>query len=106
MAKGQVAAEKVFEDDDVFVIKDINAQAPVHLLIITKEHFADILEISERSPQLAVNIQQAITIMAERFALKKNGFRIVANTGQQGGQTVPHLHFHLLGGRDMGWPPG
>jgi len=100
---GEIPAEFVYQDDDVIVIKDIAPQAPVHLLIIPKRTVVDICEVDER---LAGRIVMVANEMARKFGIAEAGFRLVVNTGKDGGQTVPQLHMHLLGGRDMGWPPG
>lgn len=100
---GEIPTEFVYQDEDVIVIKDIMPQAPVHLLIIPKKTVVDIREVDER---LAGRIIMVANEMARRFGIADSGFRLVVNTGNDGGQTVPQLHMHLLGGRDMGWPPG
>lgn len=100
---GEIPAEFIYQDDDVIVIKDIAPQAPVHLLIIPKKTVVDISEVDER---LAGRIVMVANEMARKFGIAEEGFRLVVNTGKDGGQTVPQLHMHLLGGRDMGWPPG
>lgn len=100
---GEIPTEFVYQDEDVIVIKDIMPQAPVHLLIIPKKTVVDIREVDER---LAGRIVMVANEMARRFGIADSGFRLVVNTGKEGGQTVPQLHMHLLGGRDMGWPPG
>jgi histidine triad (HIT) family protein len=100
---GEIPAEFIYQDDDVIVIKDIAPQAPVHLLIIPKKTVVDISEVDER---LAGRIVMVANEMARKFGIAEAGFRLVVNTGKDGGQTVPQLHMHLLGGRDMGWPPG
>lgn len=100
---GEIPADFVYQDDDVIVIKDIAPQAPVHLLIIPKKTVVDVREVDER---LAGRIVMVANEMARKFGIAEAGFRLVVNTGKDGGQTVPQLHMHLLGGRDMGWPPG
>ena len=100
---GEIPTEFIYQDEDVIVIKDIMPQAPVHLLIIPKKTVVDIREVDER---LAGRIIMVANEMARRFGIADSGFRLVVNTGNDGGQTVPQLHMHLLGGRDMGWPPG
>ena len=102
----KVNAEYVYEDDKVFAIKDLNPAAPVHILIIPREHYTTILEAAEDiTGHIFSNV---VPVLAKQFDLvgKGKGFRLVVNTGDQGGQTVEHLHVHLLGGRDMKWPPG
>jgi len=103
--KGELPSKKVHEDDLVYAFEDINPQAPVHVVIIPKEHFDSVLSVPAGS-----NIISHIHTVANRIALKlevaDKGFRLVNNCGVDGGQTVPHLHYHLLGGRCLQWPPG
>lgn len=105
IAKKEIPAEVVYEDDNIIVIKDINPQAPIHVLIIPKEHYESILTVPAGN-----NIISEMHIVANRLALKfgiaDSGFRLVNNCGEDGGQTVDHIHYHLLGGRSLGWPPG
>lgn len=105
IARKEIPAQIVYEDDMVLAIKDINPQAPVHVLIFPKEHFDSILTVPAGN-----DIISSIHIVANRLALKfgivDSGFRLVNNCGEQGGQTVLHLHYHLLGGRNLNWPPG
>ncbi len=106
MIAGEVASEKVYEDDQAFVVKDINPQAPVHLLIIPREHVSSLLELDSQESQVSAHLLSLVQKMARDHDLETNGFRVVVNTGPEGGQTVGHLHIHLLGGRVMRWPPG
>jgi histidine triad (HIT) family protein len=100
---GELKTTIVWQNDFAIAIRDISPQAPCHLLIIPKQHYSDITECKDSA--LLGNILNQISSLATKEALS-SGFRIVVNTGTQGGQTVPHLHIHLLGGRDMKWPPG
>jgi len=106
IAAQEIPVEFVYEDSDLFVIHDIAPQAPVHLLIITKEHIPSILEISPNEKKLLGKIHRVASQLARDHGLDKKGFRIVNNCLAGGGQAVPHLHFHVLGGRQMQWPPG
>ncbi len=102
MLKGNIPYTPVYEDDNLFVIKDISPIAPVHLLIIPKEHIADATELGSRG-----DISAEIFSTAQKVAKEQgltNGFRLVTNIGNEGGQSVSHLHFHLLGGKKLGWP--
>ncbi|MFH1429465.1 MAG: histidine triad nucleotide-binding protein [Candidatus Margulisiibacteriota bacterium] len=106
IAAGEIPSEFLYEDDDLFAIKDISPQAPVHILIISKEHIPSILNITNNEAHLISKIHLLATHLATRYKLDEDGFRIVNNCRKAGGQAVPHLHFHLLGGRQMQWPPG
>ena len=101
-----IPARIVHEDDEVLAFEDINAKAPVHILIIPKEHIGSLNDLPKvREPLLGRILAKARAIAAERGILK-NGYRIVLNTGPDSGQEVFHIHVHLLGGRRMTWPPG
>lgn len=102
---GEIPAERLHDDDQVIAIRDINPQSPTHVLIIPKEHIASMLEPGG-TPQLYGRIVEVARILAHRLGVSDRGFRLLVNTGPEGGQAVPHVHFHLLGGREMGWPPG
>ncbi len=106
IAAGEIPAVKIYEDDSVLAFKDIDAQAPVHFLLIPKKHIGSILKLTKEDSSLVVHLMEVIKKVAEENGLNQDGFRIVVNTGENGGQTVPHLHFHILGGREMAWPPG
>ena len=106
IAAGEIPAVKIYEDDSVLAFKDIDAQAPVHFLLIPKKHIGSILKLTTEDSSLVVHLMEVIKKVAEENGLNQDGFRIVVNTGENGGQTVPHLHFHILGGREMAWPPG
>jgi len=105
MASGEIPVPKVHEDDLVFAIRDINPQAPTHVLVIPAEHIASAAELGETHGPLLARLFAVAGDMARADGLQ-GGFRIVVNTGPDGGQTVHHLHVHLLGGRPMRWPPG
>ncbi|HEY8450092.1 MAG TPA: histidine triad nucleotide-binding protein [Bacillota bacterium] len=102
---GEIPCDKVYEDDHVLAFRDINPQAPVHVLVIPKKHLASVAEFGEDDVELAGRLQLAIRRVAEREGLA-DGFRVVANTGARANQTIFHLHYHVLGGRDFTWPPG
>ena len=104
IVQGEVESEKVYEDEHCVAIQDINPQAPVHVLVLPRKHVAYLHELKEE-PELLGKLLQAAVKVAEKLELTQ-GYRVVINTGSQGGQTVFHLHFHVLGGRFMGWPPG
>jgi histidine triad (HIT) family protein len=100
---GDIPATRVYEDDHTVAFVDTNPQAPTHLLVIPKQHFADLVAIAE-NPAAAAGYVAGIRSVAEQEGLKH--FRTVFNTGREVGQTVFHVHAHLLAGRPMGWPPG
>ena len=102
----EIPSERIYEDDQLFAIKDINPQAPTHLLIIPRKHFASILDVKTTDQALIGSIFEVAKKLAYELGLTQSGFRIVLNCGSDGGQTIFHIHFHLLGGRTMGWPPG
>jgi len=104
IVSGQIPSQRVYEDDQVLAIRDINPQAPVHVLILPKQHIVSVMELTDS--RLLGRMTVAAAQVAKREGIAERGFRLVTNTGPDGGQAVPHLHFHLLGGRQMGWPPG
>lgn len=100
---GELPSEKVYEDEHFIAIKDVSPAAPKHVLLMPKKHFRNITEVDTDT---IADVTSKVSLIAEKIGVKEKGFRIVVNTGEDGGQTVDHLHFHLLGGREMGWPPG
>lgn len=102
---GTIPAKFVHRDDVLIVIEDLHPQAPTHLLLIPRLHITRVVDLTESHAGLLAAIFTTATRLAHDRGLEK-GFRIVVNNGPQGGQTVDHLHFHLLGGRPMRWPPG
>ena len=104
MVSGAIKPDVVFEDNDVLAFRDINPQAPVHILVIPKDHIATLNELTDT--QLAGKLLQTAVELAEKEGLSEAGYRTVFNCNKQGGQEVYHLHLHLLGGRQMTWPPG
>ncbi|MBO5448768.1 MAG: histidine triad nucleotide-binding protein [Ruminococcus sp.] len=102
---GEIPSEKVYEDETVYVFKDIAPTAPTHLLVIPKEHISRLDEINEENSGVISHIYEVISKLAKDMGLT-NGFRVVSNCGESAGQSVFHIHFHLLAGRDFGWPAG
>lgn len=96
----------MYEDDKIVAFNDINPQAPVHIVAIPKKHISSMNDIDESNIDIMSHILLVIKNIAKEKGLAEKGYRIVNNCGKQGGQTVDHLHFHLLGGRNMQWPPG
>ena len=105
IAAGEIPSTKVYEDETVVAFNDLDPQAPVHVLIIPKEHIASAAEINESNSAVVAHIFEVAAKIAAEKGLK-DGFRIVNNCGDSAGQSVKHLHFHLMGGRDFGWPAG
>ena len=106
VVRGEVPAEIVFESETVVGFKDIHPQAPVHLLLVPRDHVACVADLSPAHDGAVVEIFRAAGELADQFHVRESGFRLVANNGPDGGQAVAHLHFHFLAGRPMGWPPG
>lgn len=105
MANKEIPAEIVYEDDSVLAIKDINPAAPVHLLIIPKRHISSLNEVGREEVQLLGHIQLLASRLAYDAEIAEQGYRLVNNCGKWGGQAISHLHYHLLGGKQLGWPP-
>ena len=100
IAKGDIPSAKVYEDDNILAFKDINPQAPVHVLVIPKKHIQSVDEITKESSQMIADIFEKIPKIAKKLDLK-NGYRIISNAGSDACQSVPHLHFHILGGDQL-----
>ena len=104
MVAGDIKPDVVYEDDTMMAFRDINPQAPVHILIIPKRHIATLNEIDDTI--LAGQLLQTAVKLAEREGISEEGYRTLINCNRNGGQAVYHLHLHLLGGRSLHWPPG
>lgn len=103
----EIPASIVFENDKILAFKDINPKAPIHILIIPKKEIARVTDIdAETDSSILSELFKAANKIAEEMGIAKSGFRLVINCGEDGGQEVEHLHMHLLGGRQMNWPPG
>ena len=102
---GEVPAQVVHETARTLAFRDVAPQAPVHVLVVPREHTPDVTALVDADPALAAEVLAAATAVARQEGLD-GGFRLVVNTGADGGQTVGHLHVHVLGGRALGWPPG
>ena len=105
IAAGEIPAKKAYEDESVVAFYDLEPQAPVHILIIPKEHIASCAEITAENSSVVAHIFEVAAKLGKELGLD-NGYRIVNNCGADGGQTVHHLHFHFMGGRQFGWPAG
>jgi len=103
---GQIPAAKIFEDENIIVFKDITPKAPVHLLAIPKTHFATIQDIPEPEMGIITKLFSAIAKTVQTLGLCEKGYRLVINSGERAGQAVPHIHVHILAGRELAWPPG
>lgn len=106
IATKKMSAQLVYEDSTLVAFRDVNPQAPVHILLVPKKHIATISESNEVDSPLFGQLVWAAKQLAEKEGISKDGFRLVMNQGMNGGQTVFHLHLHLLGGRSFSWPPG
>jgi histidine triad (HIT) family protein len=102
----QIPADIIYEDDVCLAFRDINAQAPTHVLVIPKKAIPSVDAIADDDGQIIAHLWRIIRDLARQLRLEKDGYRVVVNNGPAAGQTVDHLHFHLLGGRALGWPPG
>ena len=102
---GEIPSTKIYEDESVYAFADIDPQAPFHAIIVPKEHIASAAEINENNSHLIAKIFEAVAKIATQENLQE-GFRVVNNCGKDGGQTVGHIHFHLLARRNLQWPPG
>ena len=105
IAAGEIPSKKAYEDDTVLAFYDLEPQAPVHILLIPKTHIPSAAQIDAGNSALVGHIFEVAAQLAGQLGLAE-GFRVVTNAGASAGQSVPHLHFHLLGGRDFTWPPG
>ncbi|MDD2954725.1 MAG: histidine triad nucleotide-binding protein [Oscillospiraceae bacterium] len=105
IAAGEIPSNKIYEDDRVLAFYDIDPQAPVHFLVIPKTHIKCADDLNEENAGIVAHVYAVIAKIAAELGLSK-GYRIVNNCGEDGGQTVGHLHFHVLAGRSLAWPPG
>lgn len=101
--RGEIPSNKVYEDERVLAFRDIEPQAPVHVLLVPKQHFTSIMDVDADTFGY---MQGIVKKLAGELGIAEKGFRVVINTGEDGQQSVKHLHFHILGGRSMQWPPG
>jgi len=106
IANKEIPSSIVYEDEDVIAFNDLNPEAPVHILVIPKKHIESLSAASAEDQQLLGKVMLTIAKIAAEQGIAKDGYRVVTNCGEQGGQTVMHLHFHLMGGREMLWPAG
>ena len=106
IAEGQIPSKIVYQDEDVVAFEDVNPQAPHHILLIPRRHIASMADLTEEDGTLLVRLFMVAAKLAHKLGVDESGYRFVTNVGPDAGQSVFHLHFHLLGGRKFAWPPG
>lgn len=106
IASGEISADLILETSDVLAFRDINPQAPTHILIIPREHISSVSEMEEDQAPILGKLFLAARDLARKEGIQEGGYRMVVNAGSDAGQSVFHVHMHLLGGREMKWPPG
>ena len=106
IANKDIPVQPVYKDEYVLAFPDINPVAPVHVLVIPKQHVDNLLEVDAADHTIGSKLIAAASVVARKMGLEQDGFRVVINTKEHGGQTVHHLHLHVMGGRHMKWPPG
>ncbi len=105
ITNGDIPSDKVYENDKVYAFKDISPAAPIHVLVIPKVHIDSINDLTLDNAEVLTEIFLAIKNITRELKISEDGYRVVANTNDFGGQTVHHLHFHIVGGKPLGWPP-
>ena len=106
IVSGDIPSTKIFEDEQVIAFRDINPQAPTHVLVVPKQHIPGVNELTEADEALVGHVYGVIAKLVRELGIDESGYRVVVNSGADGQQSVPHLHFHVLGGRLLAWPPG
>ncbi len=106
IANGEIPTDTVYENELVRAFRDADPQAPTHVLVVPKRHVQSVSQLTQEDGALMLAMLDAIQAVVKSEGIEESGYRCVANTGEQGGQSVPHLHVHVLGGRDLKWPPG
>ena len=106
IAEGQIPSKIVYQDEDVVAFEDVNPQAPYHILLIPRRHIASMADLTEEDGTLLARLFMVAAKLAHKLGFDESGYRFVTNVGPDAGQSVFHLHFHLLGGRKFAWPPG
>lgn len=101
IANGEIPTTKVYEDESVVAFNDLNPQAPIHILVIPKKHYSNVLDV-EKNDNIISKIYNAINIISEQQGFKEDGFRVINNCGENAGQTVMHMHFHIIAGKKLG----
>ena len=103
---GEIPGSKVYEDEQCYAFYDIDPQAPTHFLVVPKAHIQSVSAVTAENSAVVAHIFEVIAKLSKELGFDEAGYRVVSNIGEQAGQSVPHLHFHVLAGRDMTWPPG
>jgi histidine triad (HIT) family protein len=106
IATGEIPVELLYRDEEVVAFRDVNPQAPTHVLLVPVRHYPTLREVPGDAAGVLAKLLQVAGTLADSLGIAESGFRVVVNSGPAAGQTVPHLHCHLLGGRELGWPPG
>lgn len=106
IVNGEIPSKKIYEDDKVLAFHDVSPEAPVHFLVIPKEHIQSVNDLTEKNSEIISHIFLVINKLVRELNINETGYRIVNNCGKDGGQSVDHMHFHVLGQRDLKWPPG
>lgn len=101
IATGEIPCSKVYEDDNTLAFHDINPKAPIHILVIPKKYAKDLEDVDNET---LIHMRNAVKEVAKLTGLDKNGYRLITNVGKDGGQEVPYIHFHILGGKKLSWP--
>lgn len=102
IVKGEIPSDKVYEDDEILAFRDIHPVSPVHILVIPKKHISSLIELNRDDELLIGKIYTAINRIVKQEQIEKKGFRVIVNCGEDGGQVIQHLHFHILGGKKLG----
>lgn len=106
IVSGDIPSNKIYEDEQVIAFRDINPQAPSHILVVPKRHISGVNELAEQDEALVGHVYGVIARLVRELGIAETGYRVVVNSGADGQQSVPHLHVHVLGGRLLAWPPG
>ena len=106
IVSGDIPSTKIYEDEQVIAFRDINPQAPSHILVVPKRHIPGVNDLAEPDEALVGHVYGVIARLVRELGIAESGYRVVVNSGENGQQSVPHLHFHVLGGRLLAWPPG
>ena len=106
IVSGDIPSNKIYEDEQVIAFRDINPQAPAHILVVPKRHISGVNDLAAADEALVGHVYSVVAKLVQELGIAESGSRVVVNSGENGQQSVPHLHFHVLGGRMMAWPPG
>lgn len=106
IVSGDIPSAKIYEDEQVIAFRDINPQAPAHILVVPKRHISGVNDLAAADEALVGHVYSVVAKLVQELGIAESGYRVVVNSGENGQQSVPHLHFHVLGGRLLAWPPG